>query len=181
MADICEYKAKVVGKKNACYATFGSFPFMDSKTIEKEYGTETDYTLFLHGYCKWTVDQYASDYDGPKDIVIPEDPDEAAKFGAEYHGTTVRSCSELFNVEIWCNSADIDAPDGVFSEHYISGESDDSITYKEMPREIEMDEYQLPGTIFEMYYGEDMSVEEIAEALDLDEEYVRSVLDAEEE
>ena len=185
MANICEYKVKVIGKKNACYALFGSIRYLDSKEIVSESGTENDYILFLHGYCKWTVDQYTSAYDGTFDIVIPDNPKEAEEFGNAYDDYNLKSCSKLFNVEVWCNSVDIDDPMGVDSVHYIDGEEDINIAYEDMPREIEMDEYHdmdaEVGNIYRLYFEEEMSVEEIATTMGLDEDYVRSVLDCDEE
>ena len=40
MANICEYKVKVIGRKNACYAMFGSFHQFDNKEILQESGTD---------------------------------------------------------------------------------------------------------------------------------------------
>ena len=126
MANICEYKVIVKGKKNACYAFFGSMPWMDYKDIVEEKEDNGVWTVKFEGDCKWSVDCYCLDpWKGDTPVVLPEDPDEALSEAADkYYRQTVQERSEMFNVEVWCNSADIEDEDTrqVF-EHYINGES----------------------------------------------------------
>ncbi len=65
MANICEYKVIVKGRKNACYAFYGSMSCMDYKEIVSEKGTEDKYEMFFIGNCKWGVDAYCGECELP--------------------------------------------------------------------------------------------------------------------
>lgn len=109
MANYCEYKVIVKGRRNACYAFFGSMSCLDNKYIVAESGTDADCTLRFAGNCKWSVDAYCTPWDGPCPVPLPEDADEAMELAEEtywYH--TVKDRSQMFAVEVWCNSADVD-------------------------------------------------------------------------
>ena len=56
MANRCEYKVIVKGKKSVCYAFYGSMRVLENKWITEEEGAEQAYTLRLEGDCKWSVD-----------------------------------------------------------------------------------------------------------------------------
>ena len=56
MADICIYKGIVKGKKNSCYAVFGSMSCMDDKQIVEEGEINGEYFLRFEGDLKWSVD-----------------------------------------------------------------------------------------------------------------------------
>ena len=45
MANICSYKVLVKGRKNGCYAFYGSMQTLDGKSIIDETGTDEDYKL----------------------------------------------------------------------------------------------------------------------------------------
>ena len=139
MANICEYHILVKGKKNACYALYGSINAYEEKWIKEESGTQDDYEIVFSGSCKWDIDAYThSDNSGM--VEIPEDPSDAAEFGERVASDiNLQDKSRIFHVEIWCNSCDIDEPE-LFSYHYKDGEFIET-PYKDMPEEIEMDEY----------------------------------------
>lgn len=127
MANTCSYKVIVKGKRNACYAFFGSMSCMDDKRIVEETGTEELSTIRFEGDCKWSVDSYCTPWEGEFPVVLPEDAEEAREIAEELYGyNTVRERSKMFEVEVWCNSADIDncslrfGPSETF-EHYING------------------------------------------------------------
>lgn len=129
MANICEYKVIVKGRKNACYAFFGSMSCLDDKWIAEETGTQEQCTIRLEGNCKWAVDAYCRPWEGETPVVLPEDAENAMTEGEnKYWYYTVRDRSRMFGVEVWCNSADIEdydpdlGPCEVF-EHYICGEN----------------------------------------------------------
>ena len=127
MANVCEYHIKVKGTKSSCYALFDSMNVLDDKWINEEHGTDSEYTMVFQGDCKWAVD---------------------------YGDTPLKEKSELFHVEVWCNSIDIDEPMGIFCEHYLLGEKD-RIRYADMPDEIKMEEYEEYGEVGEYgQYGE---------------------------
>ena len=42
MANYCDYKGILKGRKNACYAAYGCFQAYDDKWIVQEYGTSED-------------------------------------------------------------------------------------------------------------------------------------------
>ena len=140
MANICKYKVIVRGKKNACYAFFGSMSCMDYKEILRESGDNENCEVMFEGTCKWAVDMYCNPFSGEKPVQLPEDPDEAYKEAENnYWYNTVQERSEMFQVEVLCNSIDIDEfnPDWNIWEHYISGKpvyDDDD----EMPEELEI-------------------------------------------
>lgn len=180
MANICEYHIKVTGKKNACYALFGSLAVYDDKCIETESGTNDNYSLAFQGTCKWAVDMYTKPFEGSyDDIVIPEDSEAAEECGSSFQGIPLKEKSKLFNVEVWCNSIDIDDPMGIFSEHYISGEKS-PLSYGEMPDEIKMDEYEELGEfdeeddgVIEMY-KDGVPIDAIAEMTGLSVEEIKA-------
>ena len=123
MANYCDYKVIVKGKKNACYAFFGSMSCCDSKWVIDESGTDDDYTLLFEGNCKWAVDAYCTPWDGPFPVELPKDYQEAYNEAEEnYWYNTVRERSKMFNVEVLCNSADVEDyfEDAEIYEHYKS-------------------------------------------------------------
>jgi hypothetical protein len=128
VANCCSYKVIVKGKKNACYAFFGSMPCMDGKQISREFGTDENYTVKFNGGCKWSVDAYCTPWQGNFPVKLPEDAKEACNEAWEkYRDKSVQERSKMFEVEVMCNSADIDDYDPEFGlgelyEHYINGE-----------------------------------------------------------
>ena len=140
MANICVYKIQVCGKKNACYALFGSINMLEDKEILEESGTDDEYLLAFKSACKWSVDQYTEQDDSPKAEDIPENEDDAIKYGERYTGVPLSDKSRIFDVEVWCNSIDIDDPVELYNNHYIAGE-EQYTEYEDMPKSIEMDEY----------------------------------------
>ncbi len=52
MANICEYRVLVKGKRNACMAFFGFMPCLDDKRILSERGSDEHCTLLFEGDCK---------------------------------------------------------------------------------------------------------------------------------
>ena len=65
------------GKKNACYAFFGSMSCVEEKWIVEEGGTDEAYTVQFEGNCKWAVDAYCTPWDGEFPVILPENADEA--------------------------------------------------------------------------------------------------------
>ena len=106
MADCCEYRVKVKGRKNACYAFFGSMSCMDYKDMNKKSGRGSNFELIFSGNCKWDVDHYCYDkWDGSFPVEIPADPDEALEEAEnKYWYHTVQERSKMFAVEVWCLS-----------------------------------------------------------------------------
>ena len=109
MANLCSYKVKVKGPRNACYAFFGSMSCADDKYFLSESGTMEETVLVFQGNCKWSVDSYCRDWEDECPVELPEDPNEAMEEAEnKYWYYTVQDRSEMFNVEVWCNSADFD-------------------------------------------------------------------------
>lgn len=129
MANVCEYHVRVKGKKNACYAFYGSMSVYDYKDIQEEHGTDDEYEMTFTGTCKWSVDSYCTPFDGEKPVELPDDFNEAyEKAENDYWYNTVQERSEMFQVEVWCNSADIedyDPDEGPYQiyEHYLNGDA----------------------------------------------------------
>lgn len=137
MANICEYRVKVKGAKNACYAFFGSMSVMDYKDMVRKSGADSNFELIFSGNCKYAVDAYCKSWEGDFPVKLPADADDAQKEAEDkywYH--TVQERSKMFDVEVWCNSCDIDgAPDIEIYEHYKNGEP----VVDELPNELEID------------------------------------------
>ncbi len=127
MANCCEYKVIVKGKKNACYAFFGSMSCMDYKDIVDEEGTDDEFVLSFEGNCKWSVDSYCTPWEGEFPVKLPDDYEDAYSEGEEkYWYNTVQERSMMFEVEVLCNSADVEdynPAEGPFQiyKHYING------------------------------------------------------------
>lgn len=127
MANFCEYNIIVKGKKNACYAFLGSMTAVEEITIHEESGTYDDYVIRFNGCCKGGVDAYCDIRAEEYPIVLPEDFKEAyAEAQSKYMNKSVQDRSKMFNVEVLCNSADVDdydpeyGPNEMF-DHYING------------------------------------------------------------
>lgn len=127
MANYCDYKVIVKGRRNACYAFFGSMSCLDNKWVEEENGTDENCTLRFAGNCKWSVDAYCKPWDGTFPVPLPKDAQDALSAAEEqYWYYTVRQRSQMFAVEVWCNSADVDdcdpdeGPVEIFM-HYVNG------------------------------------------------------------
>ena len=154
MANICKYKVIVKGRKNACYAFYGSMPAYNYNNIIEESGTDENYTLRFSGDCKWSVEQYSKAWEGSFPVVLPDNPDEAMKEAQEkYCNIFVQDRSQMFNVEVLCNSAGIEdfdpaeGPEEIF-EHYINGLD----IYDDCPSELRFeveceDEYEYKNEI----------------------------------
>lgn len=104
MANYCDYKGILKGRKNACYAAYGCFEAYDDKWIVKEYGTSDDYFLQFEGNCKWSIQHYSRPWKEPKPITIPENPEEAFAYTEKnYQDLALADICQLFQVELLCN------------------------------------------------------------------------------
>lgn len=104
MANYCDYKGILKGRKNACYAAYGCFQAYDDKWIVKEYGTSDDYFLQFEGNCKWSIQHYSRSWKEPKPITIPENPEEAFAYTEKnYQDLALADICQLFQVELLCN------------------------------------------------------------------------------
>ncbi len=122
MANTCMYRVKVKGKRNACYAYYGSMSSTDPIEIISEKGTNEICTLEFEGYCKWAVDWNCSSWDGEVPVKLPENPNMAMEEAInKYQYIDMESRANMFNVEVWCKWADLDNFDfeteGI-EEHY---------------------------------------------------------------
>ena len=123
MADICDYKIKVHGPKNACYAFMGSTSTYDEREILSESGNDKNYELTFKGCCKWGIDMYCHDFKGEKPVALPRDANEAyAQAEDLYWYHTVKERSEMFGVEVWCNSGSSETFESAIAKILESGE-----------------------------------------------------------
>lgn len=140
MADICDFKVIVKGKKNACYAFYYSTKYLEYKEILDESGTDDSYNLFFEGSCKWGMDMYCVPEDNPQPVEIPEDFDELEDFGIGYYSSTVKDRAVLFGLEVLCNwtveGYEEELGEGNF-EHYKGAEE----IYDECPQKLLFDCY----------------------------------------
>lgn len=128
MANYCDYKGILKGRKNACYAAYGCFQAYDDKWIVKEYGTSDDYFLQFEGNCKWSIQHYSCPWEESKPIAIPEDPEEAFEYTEKnYQNLALADICQLFQVELLCNW-------GVFEE-------DNRATFVHFIRNIKINSY----------------------------------------
>lgn len=142
MANVCEYKMIVKGKRNGCYAFYGSTSNFGGKKLDSWEGPDENGTLKFHGDCKWAIDSYCTPYSGEKPVKLPEDYNEALQEGEDcYWYNTVRERSEMFQVEVQCVWADTDdydpetGPDNVY-EHYKNGEECPDCYSEDFPEEL---------------------------------------------
>ena len=153
MADTCKYKVIVKGKKNACYAFYGSTPFLYDKSIISEKGTDDKYEMHFQGNCKYAIDMYCHENPNVAPVELPADYKEAQQKGIDdYMYNTVQNRSILFDLEVQCNSMNVDAiweifesPDDIDEdvaqdelgeyEHYKSGKPVNS----KMPKKLKID------------------------------------------
>jgi hypothetical protein len=119
MANICMYKIKVVGTKQACYALVNMMPLYSyEKEFLSEDGNDNEFTLVFTGDCKWGVDCYTSAMTNPKPFT-KEELD--AVCDGDHWDKTLRDKSVLLDCEIFCNSKDIDDSCWSIFEHYNRG------------------------------------------------------------
>ena len=141
MANICKYKVEVRGPKNACFAFWGSMSASDDGQLLEEEGDDLNHKLRFLGFCKWSVDAYCNPYEGQRPVEIPDDPDQAYWFAMNhYMFHTVQERSEMFDVEVFCCSNDIDDffPEEEIYEHYICGAETENNEDEYMHRELEI-------------------------------------------
>ena len=130
MANICLYKIKIKGARNACYAFIDMMPSYNAdKEILSEEGTDSEYELVLRGDCKWSVSAYTEKMDNP----IPFTAEEIDKIeDGDHWDKTLKDKSILLDCEIFCNSKDIDDSVWATYEHYNRGKE----IFDECPKEL---------------------------------------------
>lgn len=137
MANLCEFKMIVKGKKNACFAFVASTVCSDEPYIADQHGTEDAYYVFLEGAWNWGPDMYEKNWTKSCPVALPDDCEEAAKLAAdEYSDYTIKSRSRMFQVEVEYNYAVEDRPWYATHIHLRSGTRLD--TY--CPDELRMEE-----------------------------------------
>lgn len=111
MANLCEFKMIVKGKKNACFAFVASTVCSDEPYIADQHGTEDVYYVFLEGAWNWGPDMYEKNWTKSCPVALPDDCEKAAKLAAdEYSDYTIKSRSRMFQVEVEYNYAVEDRP-----------------------------------------------------------------------
>ena len=137
MANYCEFKFEIRGKKNACYAFLASTSAEDYE-IDLERGTENNYMIRYFGSCKFYPDAYCKDWEGDTPVAIPNDAKAAFEKAKKYTPYNLQSRSKMFGVEALCNYCDmdglqealeymdeeVDLSEGISDsfEHYLNGE-----------------------------------------------------------
>ena len=147
MANICEYKVLVKGKRGACYAFIGAMPQYDDYTViktETNPDEEHDFAIYFNCCCKWSVDAYAKDDDDTPVVnpdEIPNDISEAVEYGRDLYSASFKSKTRILGVDAICVSLDIDEPCDIYVEHYDCGDS--ILTYySDLPDELKMSEFE---------------------------------------
>ena len=121
MANICLYKIKVIGKKISCYALIDMMPLYDGeKEIIEESGNDNNYTLIFSGTCKWDVNSYTKEI---KDLKVASDEEIKNVKDGDYWGMTLKDKSKYLDVDIYCNSKDIEDSTYAIYQHYCSGKT----------------------------------------------------------
>lgn len=160
MSNVCKYKVKVKGKKNACYAFLGSMAYMDFRDIDKEEGTEADFTLWFSGDCKEDVNESCQPWEGEFPVELSGNYETALNEAKDnYSYRTVQERSAMFDVEVWCNSCIIDdEPEVAIFEHYLKG----GAASGELPEEL-----SIEGTSrVEVRKGEESDLDDLLSKLE---------------
>lgn len=130
MANICLYKIKVKGTKDACYALINMMPLYSwEKDILFEDGEDDNYALIFTGACKWSTSSYTHHTDG----LVPYTPEQVKNVqDGDGWDICMRDKSLLLDCEIFCNSKDIDDSCYAVFEHYNRGKE----IFDECPKEL---------------------------------------------
>lgn len=129
MANVCDYKMVVKGRKSSCYAFVAGQNWLDYKEIEYEEGTDEDYEVYFTGTCKWSVDAYCGEYTDSCPVKIPDNLKTKAEVdewcSETFHaGYNVKSRSKMFSVDVQCNSRCTEGdPETAYYIHYKNGEA----------------------------------------------------------
>jgi hypothetical protein len=110
MANWCEYRLRIKGKRDDCYFFLNSMNALEEYDIRKEKGTDDNFVLEAIGYCKWDVYSYTM----PVNKSFNYEEQRASI-------TTIEDCwrffslppedkSKLFNVDVLISWTDIDEP-----------------------------------------------------------------------
>ena len=183
MADLCDFRITVQGRKNACYA-FWKTQYAEDAQIVKEYGREDAYVLLFAGCCKWDPDAYCKPYQGELPVDLPADFAQASTVAAqEFSGYTQQSRSEMFCVDVQCNSVSGPVqPGGVEGRyvHYKNGVELHDACPEELLIYPDNPVYFPPEDESESEGGEDETEEEFEEEYE-EYEYDESAVDIDED
>ena len=129
MANICEYRLEIKGKKEDCENFLLAMPAYDDYDVVEEKGTDDEFTLRAKGTCKWDVYAYVEEVDDDFDY---EKARESEPEDLWY--IPLKDKSRVYNVEVrisWTDVEDIvideDMPGTLQCsyEHWKNGESPD--------------------------------------------------------
>lgn len=167
MANVCKFKIIVKGRANACAAFYTSTPSF-GLTIVEEHGTEDDHYLRFEGSCKWSIDYGVQRWNGAVPVVLPENIREAGeKAMRNYSDYYMQDRSRMFQVEVLCNSADLDDYDGSRFIHYKNGIP----IFDRAPEELGISAGYIFDEGQEEDYGEPHEPDRIKAYYEADEEY----------
>lgn len=101
MANVCSFEMKVKGTKENCLNFANSQIHCYELYIEKEYGTDEDFALYITGECRWSV----------TGSMVNTDEDD-----------TLAAKAKKFNIELEVFGYDISEPEWVEHYHYKGAE-----------------------------------------------------------
>lgn len=143
--NISEYKCLVRGTKEACHALFGSMEYIGTgKEILEETELEDGrWEMLLSGMSYFPIDFLCTSWGVYGSAELPEDLEEAEKFGAGYRNITLSRKALLFNAEIFCNWAAVagyrKSDYGECGGNYMHYAADGTAIRDECPNRIRLD------------------------------------------
>lgn len=105
MANICDYKIIVKGKKERCEKLVEMMNSCDEMCIVYTEQKKDEYELCFEGSCKWSVDCYCDSHRIRYPFLDEEIP---YVIGSDYRNYTLRDKSKLLDVNVTCVAHDED-------------------------------------------------------------------------
>ena len=161
MANICIYHVVIKGKRNNVLMMAAALPTMDGKEIVDSYGTNDEHTVMVSGDCKWTLTAYQNRNEDLKEIIVPDDEDEAYMKGNDFWYVDFDQMAELLNIEMYTAEIDIDDPIMVGERNW--GKKKSELSQKEkdfLSLEDVMEEYGIDPDNMEDFDFDDEEIEE---------------------
>jgi hypothetical protein len=103
MANICEYRLKIKGKKENCEKFLNAMPAYDDYDIVEEKGTDENFVLSATGSCKWDVYAYVGEVEKDFDYIKAREQDPI-----DLWYIPLKDKSKVYDVEVRISWADID-------------------------------------------------------------------------
>lgn len=118
-----EYKIKVKGPRNACYAFMGSTKSINEPTIISEIVNDKETIIVFCVDSYYPIDMYCHDFKGNKPVVLPDGADIAFQEAKhKYLHYSIKERSEMFDIEVWCNGGSTEVCDNAIAGALYDGD-----------------------------------------------------------